>query len=434
MSIEAADWPDDRIRIARIIARLNIGGPAIQAITLTACLEQRGYSTTLVRGQEGPDEGSMDDLAHELAVAPVLVRWLRRDPGRHDLAALAALTALMRREHPQIVHTHAAKAGTLGRLAALIAFPRRRSRPLLVHTYHGHSLTGYFSPRVASVYRLIERVLGRCTDRLIAVSEEVRDELVELGVAPKSEFEVIRLGFDLSAFAVDGDSRGRARNALRAELGIPPDARVVTLIARLVPIKRVDRFLQLAASLRDLSDVRFLIVGDGELREQLQRAAIASELHDRLVWAGFRRDMPAVYFASDLVVQTSDNEGTPVSLIEAQAAGLPVVSTRVGGAASVMRPHTGCLVERDDHEGLTAAVRELLGDADRARQMGQAAAEHARARFDLAHLIDELDGVYRDLLRRRGMPHAASVRSRSCHHPSRRRNTSSVSSSHSSWP
>ncbi len=185
--------PDERagtttpVRVVRIIARLNIGGPAIQAITLTQRLAELGYATTLVRGREEPDEGNMDHLADELGVQPVLVPRCGATPAWHDLAALVALIRIIRRERPQIVHTHAAKGGTLGRLAALIAFPRQARRPVLIHTFHGHSLTGYFSPRTAAVYRRIEHLLARFTDRLIAVSDEVRDELVAMRVAPAIE-------------------------------------------------------------------------------------------------------------------------------------------------------------------------------------------------------------------------------------------------------
>src|SRR5947209_8241252 len=296
------------VRLVSIIARLNIGGPAIQAISLTRHLEDHGYRATLVSGAEEPEEGNLDDLADHLGVRPLVVSWMRRNPGWRDLPALVALIRLLRRERPQIVHTHAAKGGGLGRVAALIAC-RRSHGTVLIHTFHGHSLTGYFSPRMAGVYRWIERFLARYTDRLIAVSEEVRDELVAIGVAPGSKFEVVPLGLDLSHFAVNGEIRREMREALRAELGIPPEARVVTLIARLVPIKRVDRFLRVAKALRDMSDLRFLIVGDGELREELERSTEAVALSDRLVWAGFRRDIPAICFASDVIMQTSDNEG-----------------------------------------------------------------------------------------------------------------------------
>lgn len=392
--------PRSPVRIARIIGRLNIGGPAIQAITLTHELARHGYETLLIRGIESPREGSMDHLAEALEVRPLLIPALRRDPGLRDLSALAALTRTMLRERPDIVHTHAAKAGTLGRVASMLASTAShvRPRPVLVHTFHGHSLTGYFSPRVSAVYRTIERTLARRTDKLIAVSEQVRDELVAMDVAPPAKFVVIPLGFDLARFMNTGPERDAARHRVRAEFGLSSDATVVTLIARLVPIKRVDRFLRAASLLNDLVDVRFLIVGDGELREGLERSDAARALEDRLAWAGFRRDIPAVCFASDLVVLSSDNEGTPVSLIEASAAGLPVISTNVGGAAAVVVDgRTGRLVNPDDGEDLASAIRALVRDLGLRTRMGIAAREHA-ARFSLERLTDDLDQLYRQLL------------------------------------
>jgi glycosyltransferase involved in cell wall biosynthesis len=388
------------IRVVRIIARLNIGGPSIQAITLTRRLEPLGYRTVLVRGREEPDEGNMDHLADELGVVPVLVGSMRRNPGWWDLAALAALVRIIRKERPDIIHTHAAKGGALGRTAALIASTGRPPRPVLIHTFHGHSLTGYFSPRVAATYRQVERFLARRCDRLIAVSEEVRDELVAMGVAPASKFDVVPLGFDLSKFAPAAEVRANARVAVRSQLGIPWDARVVTLIARLAPIKRVDRFLRVAGALRDLPDVRFLIVGDGELRDSLQRSDAALALGDKLLWTGFRRDMPAVCFASDVVVQTSDNEGTPVSLIEAQAAGVPVVSTRVGGTESAVGDARFLASVRDEN-GLANAVRALLEDPRLASQAGAAGRGRVLARFDLERLVADIDRLYRRLLEQR---------------------------------
>ncbi len=391
-------FPSERVRILQIIARLNIGGPAIHTIMLTQLMARRGYPTTLLRGVEGPDEGNMDYLANELGVEPLLVSSMGPLPSWRDFPAVAELIRRIRRERPTIVHTHTAKAGALGRVAAVLAFPLRHSRPMLVHTFHGHSLSGYFSPRKAMLYRGIERILARSTDRLIAVSDEVRDDLVSMGIAPLSKFKVVPLGFDLSRFAADDIAQTSARQTLRSELGIPPLAPVVTLIARLVPIKRVDRFLQVAALLRDVPDARFLIVGDGELRDDLQRSAAAQSLGERLIWTGFRRDMPAVYFASDVVVQTSDNEGTPVSLIEAQAAGVPVVSTRVGGTPSVvLNGVTGALVERHDLDGLAAHVRRLLDDPNARKLLGDAGRERALERFRLDRFVEQMDEFYEEL-------------------------------------
>jgi glycosyltransferase involved in cell wall biosynthesis len=382
------------IAVLRVIARLNIGGPAIQAISLTALLDERGYRTRLVRGSESADEGTMDDLAERMGVRPTLVASMRRDPGAGDVRALLELVRIARRDRPDLVHTHAAKGGTLGRVAVMLAFPRKR--PKVVHTFHGHSLTGYFSSRTARMYTRIERFLARRTDVLIAVSDEVRDDLVGLGVAPLEQFEVVRLGLDLSAFADDSDREAR-RAALREQWGVGAGEQVVTLVARLVPIKRVDRFLETAALLRERAGVRFVIVGDGELRDELQASEPARALGDRLVWAGFRRDVPDVCFASDVVVLTSDNEGTPVSLIEAQAAATPVVSTNVGGVRSVVLDgETGLLAV--DPPALAAAIASLLDDPARAQAMATRGREHVLSTFGVERLVDDLDRLYRRLL------------------------------------
>jgi glycosyltransferase involved in cell wall biosynthesis len=357
-------------------------------------MQERGYATRLVRGSESADEGTMDDLAERMGVQPTLVASMRRDPGPGDLRALAQLARIARRDRPALVHTHAAKGGTLGRVAVMLAFPRKR--PAVVHTFHGHSLTGYFSSRTARIYTRIERFLARRTDVLVAVSEEVRDDLVGLGVAPREQFEVVRLGLDLSAFAGDGDREAR-RAALRAQWGVGPEEQVVTLVARLVAIKRVDRFLAMAALLRDRPHTRFVIVGDGDLREQLQASEPARALGDRIVWAGFRRDVPDVCFASDVVVLTSDNEGTPVSLIEAQAAAVPVVSTSVGGVRSVVLDGESGLLA-DEPEALAAAVGSLLDDPARAAAMAVRGREHVLATFGVERLVDDLDRLYRRLL------------------------------------
>lgn len=382
--------PGERpIRVARIIARLNIGGPAIQAITLTDRLGALGYQTLLIRGSEASHEGSMDHLAEELGVRPRRIARMGRELGPGDLVAFVQLVRALRRLRPDVVHTHAAKAGTLGRLAALVP---GRSRPrVTVHTFHGHSLTGYFGPRKAALFTRIERFLARRTTRLIAVSDETRDDLVRLGVAPAERFEVIRLGLDLSRFDIDAATRARRRAETRARLGIPDDARVVTLVARLVAIKRIDRFLAGARRIAaERDDVWFLIAGDGELRDQLR----ALPQPERVIWAGFQRDVPGICFASDVVVLTSDNEGTPVSLIEAQAAGVPVVSTRVGGAAAVVAPGSGALVDTGDIDGFARAVTALLDHAGSPEDRRA----HVTATFSLDRLVAEVDELYRRLL------------------------------------
>jgi glycosyltransferase involved in cell wall biosynthesis len=383
----------------RVIARLNVGGPAIQAITLTDALQSRGFQTTLVRGREGPAEGNMDHLAHTLGVTPLTIGAMRRDPGPRDLQALLSLVAVMRRVRPQIVHTHAAKAGTLGRLAAVLAFPVPSRRPALVHTYHGHSLSGYFSSRTSRAYARIERELARVTDVLIAVSSQVAHELAGFGVAPEPAFTVVPLGFDLQPFTAAARDRERRRTVLRRRLGISEDARLVTLVARLAPIKRVDRFLSIANRVAGADpQLHFLVVGDGELGPTLRASPAATALGpERLTWAGFRQDVADCCVASDVIVLTSDNEGTPVSLIEAQAAGTPVVSTSVGGVESVVADGiTGLVVPRDDESAFVSAVRRVIGD-DTFAAAARAHAGEVVARHSLVRLTDDVERIYRAL-------------------------------------
>jgi glycosyltransferase involved in cell wall biosynthesis len=386
-----------QIRVLRVIARLNVGGPSIQAITLTRLLEERGYETRLVRGREGAREGSMDALAEQLGVKPVSLPTLKRSIGFTDLASLVFLVRQIRAWQPQILHTHAAKAGALGRLAAVLAGHRRP--PVIVHTFHGHVLTDYFAPPISTVFTAIERILARFATCLIAVSEEVRADLVRLRVAPPEQILVIPLGFDLSRFDAPEKERRERREVFRRGFGIPLDVPLVTLVGRLEPIKRVDRFLRVANLIEEPEDTRFLVVGDGALREELQQSPEALSLGNRLVWAGLRNDMPDVYFASDVVAVTSDNEGTAVSAIEAQAASLPVVTTRVGGMPTVVQDgQTGFVIDRESERGLADRIAGLLQNREVAGRLGRAGAIMARYRFSLDRLLEDVDGLYTRLL------------------------------------
>jgi glycosyltransferase involved in cell wall biosynthesis len=383
--------------VLRVIARLNVGGPAIQAITLSRVLGERGYETRLIRGREGAREGTMDALAEELGVTPVSLPTLKRRIGLADLASLVCLVRQIRDWQPQVLHTHAAKAGALGRTAALLA--GRRRPPVIVHTFHGHVLTGYFPPLISAAFTALERLFARFTTCLIAVSEEVRSDLVRFGVAPPEKIVVLPLGFDFSRFDAPEEERRERRMAFRQSLGIPLDAPLVTIVARLEPIKRVDRFLRVANLLEANAGTRFLIVGDGALREKLQGSPESARLGKRVTWAGIRHDMPDVYFASDALAVTSDNEGTAVGAIEALATGLPVVSTRVGGMPSVVTDgENGLLVEPEDERGFAAAVQRVLLEAELSRDFGRRGSKRARSDFSLNGLIESIDELYRRLL------------------------------------
>ncbi|MBI2902066.1 MAG: GT4 family glycosyltransferase PelF [Candidatus Methylomirabilis oxyfera] len=383
---------DSTARICRIIGRLNIGGPAIHAILLAEGLRSRGYETVLVSGQEGPQEGSLRDRAVRKGVAPLFLPELGREvrPGR-DLLALYKLVRLLRQQQPEIVHTHTAKAGALGRIAAKIA-----GIPIVVHTFHGHVMHGYFSHRVTRFFLAIERCLAMASTRILTVSEGLRDELLRLGIGRPDTIEVMPLGLELDGLLRSDVRRGE----FRRRLGISPEVPLVGIIARLVPIKDLTTFLEAASGLhRSRPDVRFLIVGDGELRPQLEQQAVAFGLHHCVDFLGWQRELEPIYADLNLVALSSLNEGTPVSLIEAMAAGLPVVATRVGGVSDLVEHgKTGLLVPPKNPAALSEAMNALLGDPDRGRQMGRLAREAVYPKYSDAALIDRMDRLYSSMI------------------------------------
>jgi glycosyltransferase involved in cell wall biosynthesis len=345
----------------------------------------------------------MHHLAKALGVEPVVVQSLHRELRAGDIRAVREVVGILRRERPAILHTHGAKAGAVGRLAALLAGQSRP--PVIVHTFHGHVLEGYFSPLRSALFSWIERMLAKVTTRLIVVSEEVGRALLRLKIAEVDRIEVVPLGFDLEPFVVSDDERKTLREALRSELSIPLDCKVVTFVGRIVPIKRLDRFLAIAHRLREREDVHFLIVGDGELRPQLESSMAARALGDRVTWTGFRQDLVAIYCASDVVALTSDNEGTPVSLIEAQAAAVPVVTTDVGGARDVVEDGvTGRVLDPGDESGMADAITEILRDPDLALRFALAGRTHSLSRFTLARLVRDIDDLYTRLLAENDAP------------------------------
>jgi glycosyltransferase involved in cell wall biosynthesis len=387
------------VRVVRVITRLNIGGPSIQAITLSDRLSTRGFETLLVHGQLDAGEGDMRYLAPASLAIKELPALRRPLAPRHDAAALTQLLRVMRDFRPHIVHTHMAKAGAIGRLAAALynrtAGPAERAR--IVHTYHGHVLEGYFGPAKTRVFLGIERGLARVTDCLVAISPEIRTELLEeQRIGLPRQYRVVPLGFDLGGLAsIDY----RARIAARRQLDIPSDCHVVSTVGRLTAIKNHELFLEAAAVLaaEDPAAV-FLIVGDGERRGELARIAQARGIADRTRFLGWRRDLPTIYGATDVFLLTSRNEGTPVALIEALAAGVPGVSTDVGGVRDVIEDGvSGVLAPPGDARALASGVSALLRDAAWRRDMGERGRHAVVVRYHVDRLVADIDALYRDL-------------------------------------
>jgi glycosyltransferase involved in cell wall biosynthesis len=389
--------PNVAVRIVRVITRLNIGGPARHVILLNQALNDgASFCSTLVTGSTAPHEGDMSDLARQRGVQPVTLPALGREISpMDDLVSLAKLVQLIRRVQPDVVHTHMAKAGTIGRLAARLC-----NVPLIVHTYHGHVFHGYFSPLKTRVFMHIEHALGMATHRIITVGEGQRAEIASLGIAPLDKLIPIRLGLELGAF-LDAE---RFRGSLRAELGVPEETRLVGIVARLVPIKAHEVFFEAARHVRQqIPDALFLVVGDGERRAELEGLVQRLGLQAAVRFLGWRSDLPRVYADLDVVALTSRNEGSPVALIEALAAARPVVSTNVGGVSEVVVDGaTGLTVPPDEPLQLAAAMERLIRDRALAEQLGNAGRRHVYPRYDSSRLVEDMRALYLRELSSRG--------------------------------
>lgn len=412
----------EKIKILRIVSRLNIGGPAIHTILLSSELNEKGYETILVKGQESPHEGDMLSLAQEKGVEPYVIPEMGRElKSFDDITALFKIYRLIANERPSIVHTHTAKAGTLGRLAVSIYrailyakyiiirlfFQRTdsvRLQVIAVHTFHGHVLKGYFGRLKTLLFVLIERLMAYKTDKIITLSDKLKSELVQMKIAPQQKIEVIPLGLELKRFVHSSAAKG----SLKRSLGIPEDFLVVGIVGRLVPIKGHRIFLDAVRIIIDERNreesnqaVKFLIVGDGELHAELKNYAEKLGIQEHIIFTGFRLDMPDIYADTDIVVLSSFNEGTPVSLIEAMASGVPVVATRVGGVPDLVHDRaTGLLVRPGDAEALANAIIELLKDSELRKSLGKSAINSAYPKYDISKLVESLDNLYSALLKK----------------------------------
>jgi glycosyltransferase involved in cell wall biosynthesis len=402
--------PQEKVRVLRVIARLNMGGPALHVAYLTAGLAERGYDTTLVAGSLAPHEDSMAFVAERLGVDVVRIPELHREisPVR-DAVAVARLARLIRRERPQIVHTHTAKAGAIGRLAAVLAGDARP--PIVIHTFHGHVLRGYFDPVRSEGFRRLERWLARMSTALVAVSPEVRDDLVRLGIAPAKKFAVIRLGIELEdRVAPDADDRAETRRLL----GIPADRFVVGWIGRMTSVKRTEDVLRAFKHLRDGGvDASLCLVGDGPQRGAVERRAHELGVMRQTLFLGFQEEVAQYYAAFDALVLPSLNEGTPVSAIEALAAGRPVVATRVGGVPDVVRDgENGFLVDPGAVMDLAERLSRLAQDPALLERMARAGRRSVVPRYAVDRLVADVDRLYRSLLAAEEARRSASSTSR----------------------
>jgi glycosyltransferase involved in cell wall biosynthesis len=379
------------MRVITVITRLNIGGASPPVIAQAAGLKARGHDSLLVCGTPQRHEGSMEEDARRAGADVLHFPPLCRNPGaRTDARALAGLHALFRKSRPDVVSTHMSKAGAIGRVAA-----RAAGVPVVVHTYHGKGFHVFSSRWKERAALLAERALGRLSTANIVVSEKQRAEFVSLGIAP-DRLRVIRYGLDLDVLMCAGAA------PLHAELALPPSVRLVGVVARVVAIKGQDVLLRAAARLRpSYPDVHYVIAGDGDARAFCETLASELQLADRVHFLGWRRDVPALLRSLSVAVLPTvlDFEGTPLAVIEAMAAGRPVVATDVGGVAEVVRNgETGLLIPPRDDEALARAIDAQLSNTAAAASMAAAGQRLVAGLYRKQRMVDETEALFLELV------------------------------------
>ncbi len=390
-------------KVLRIINRFNLGGPTYNVAYLTRYLPEH-YETLLIGGDREEGEDSSAFIPEKLGITPVIIPEIQREINwQQDRAAFKKIKSIIQDFKPDIVHTHASKAGAIGRLAASAC-----KVPVVVHTFHGHVFHSYFGTLKTAFYKGVERYLSAKTDAIVAISEQQKHELCKIHrVAPEQKTHVIPLGFNLARFQENMDVK---RQAFRSLYQISSDEIVIVIIGRLAPVKNHSMFLQSIAKLMAITNkkLRAFIVGDGETRAKTE--ALARELAMKytdyninpiiapLTFTSWITDIDRVLAGSDIVCLTSFNEGTPVSLIEAQAACKPIVSTEVGGIQDIVSKETTFLTKVGDVGSFTSFLQRLTEQPELRQKMGQQGWELVSNRFHYTRLIKDMDRLYTSLL------------------------------------
>jgi glycosyltransferase involved in cell wall biosynthesis len=388
-------------KVLRIINRFNLGGPTFNAALLTHHLPSE-YETLLIGGDKEPGEDSGDFIARDLGLDPLILPEMKREISfRDDRKAYIRIKKIIREYKPDIVHTHASKAGAVGRLAAY-----EMKVPAIVHTFHGHVFHSYFGKMKTGVYKEVERYLARRSTAIVAISEIQKQELtVQLRICVPEKVHVIPLGFDLDRFRAGKDEK---RQQFRAEFGLK-DEIAIGIIGRIAPVKNHRMFVDVCAEVARVfgEKVRFFIIGDGEERDALRSYIDSRGLRQsykanndgaQLEITSWRKDTDVVYAGLDIVCLTSLNEGTPVTLIEAQASGKPVVSTDVGGVRDITSPQTARLVASGDTAGFVNALSELIANQQLRESMSESGWDKVGSSFNYNRLITDMSGLYKQLL------------------------------------
>lgn len=393
------------IRVMRIINRFNLGGPTYNAAYLTKYLEN-GYQTLLVGGQKDESEADSDFILKELGIQPVRIHEMKREISPFlDFQAFSKLKKMMRDFNPHIVHTHASKAGALGRMAA-----NQLKVPVIIHTFHGHVFDEYFSRLRSNFYVRLERQLAGKTDSIITLSENQKNDIVrKYKICPAYKAVVIPLGFDLSRFHIDYEVK---RKTFREKYGLNDDEIAIGIIGRLVPVKNHELFINAIEHLLKNSErkIRAFIVGDGEYRNYITNLLVEKKIsysngNERgvsVTFTSWQKDVDKVNAGLDIVALTSLNEGTPVSLIEAQAAGKPVVTTNVGGIQNIVLNNvTGLIAEKGNNEDFILKLKMLVEDDNFRNSLSGNGWEFVSGKFNYTRLVRDVSDLYQAMLKKK---------------------------------
>ena len=376
-----------KVRVLRIIARMNVGGPAVQVSGLMRGFDQQLFEQELLTGYCADDEADyLEKVATD--VTAIRIDGLGRSiKPRADLTALFAIVREIRRFKPDVIHTHTAKAGVVGRIASILS----GHKSICVHTFHGHLLHGYFGPGKTKLVILVEKFLAIFTHQLLAVGKKVQDDLIEVGIGNSNKFAVMPPGLQLAKVP--------SRHEARIELGLDQNEIFCAFIGRITQIKRPNRFLDVVAKVKaDGVKVKFIVAGAGEQLQYCQDRVTNEDLP--VTFLGWREDIEVVLAAADFVILTSDNEGTPLSLIQAGMVGIPLVATNVGSTNEiVVNGETGFLTDLSVDQ-LASAVTKLAENNDLRAQMGAAGQEYTLARYGVERLVKDHQDLYLRLLNR----------------------------------
>jgi len=373
-----------QVKVMQIIARMNVGGPAVIVAELMRGLDKSAFEQILVTGYCDENEADYLDTVAKDVKATRIAGLGRSVSLIADLKAFFGLVSLIRKYKPDVIHTHTAKAGVLGRLASLLA-GRGAAR---VHTFHGHLLHGYFSSALTKLVVLIEKFFAARTSVLIAIGSKVKEDLLAAGIGRADKYRVFFPGLPAP--------EAIAKSAAQSALGISSEVLYCTFVGRLTQIKRPDRLLDVAAECKRRGiDLRFLVAGEGELFESSKQRAMKDQLN--MTFFGWRSDIDQIFAASDIAILTSDNEGIPLTLIQAAQAGLPIVATNVGSISDiVINESTGYLTATAAAE-MADAIEKLVRDPQLRQMMGAAGKAHAGRYFSLDRMIKDHSDLYRSL-------------------------------------